>query len=33
MMPEPGKEHLRHEVVMNTRERQTALGKKQSNNL
>lgn len=27
MMPECGKEHLRHEVVMNTWERETALGK------
>lgn len=28
MMPEPGKEHLRHEVLMKTRERQIGLGKK-----
>lgn len=39
MMPEPGIEHLRHEVVMNTRDgnehkRETdSLGKKLSNNL
>lgn len=33
MMPEPGKEHFRHEVVMNTRELQTGLGGKKSNTL